>query len=277
MSAERVDGVIASVGRHDPRLARWMQMAADGLTAGEGTGRLSQAGLQQYLWYDLPRRAPVATWRPVAEAAGVLLALLGLDRYAAIARSATTESVLDAWAVAPGKGFTEFTAANAASGVEPPDTGLLAWGEVFGMEELWARSAVETALEAAIVEGGLRPGGRSWRATAAEISDSVLTGPVTDGGPTRLAAVLGERAGLLTDRPLPRPDGREHDEGRVLEASLRQGCRRVAQERPHGLGQGARPGGRARADEIRKRGHRHPPRRGWARECGPRSRRRRRR
>jgi hypothetical protein len=170
VSAERVDGVIASVGRHDPALARWMRVAADGLTAGEGTERLTQAGLQQYLWYDLPRRAPDDTWRPVAEAASVLLALLGLDRYAAIARSATTAKVLDAWDEAPGKGYTAFTAANAASGVEPPDTGLLTWGEVFGLEELWARSEVEAALEAAIIEGGPRPGGRSWRATAAEIS-----------------------------------------------------------------------------------------------------------
>jgi hypothetical protein len=35
-------------------------------------------------------------WRPVAEAAGVLLTLLGLDRYAAIARASTTTAVLDA-------------------------------------------------------------------------------------------------------------------------------------------------------------------------------------
>jgi hypothetical protein len=132
VSAARVEGVIASVGRHDEALARWMRVAADGLAAGEGKELITQAGLQQYLWYDLPNRHPDDTWRPVAEAVAVLLSLLGLDRYATIARSATTAAVLDAWEGAPGKGFAAFRAASEASGVEPPDTGPLAWGEAYG-------------------------------------------------------------------------------------------------------------------------------------------------
>ena len=194
MSAEHVDGVIASVARHDPALAGWMRVAADGLTAGDGEEPITQAGLQQYLWYDLPRRSPDHTWRPVVEAAAVLLSLLGLDRYAAIARSSTTAAVLGAWDGAPGKGFTAFTAACSASGVEPPDTGLLAWGEVFGPKEAWARYAVEAALEAAVVAGRLRPGTGAWRKVAATVCDEVLVTPVETSGQTRLAAVLGERA-----------------------------------------------------------------------------------
>ncbi|MEO5965961.1 MAG: hypothetical protein ABIR11_10890, partial [Candidatus Limnocylindrales bacterium] len=193
MSAERVDGVIASVERHDAALARWMRVAADGLTADEGEEVITQADLQRYLWYDLPRRAPDDTWRPVAEAAGVLLALLGLDRYAAIARSATTTAVLEAWGDAPGKGFAQFRAASAASGVEPPDTELLTWGEVFGLEEAWARQAVEAALERAIVAGELQPGRGSWRKLTARVCDRVLQASAGDAAVTRLQAVLEER------------------------------------------------------------------------------------
>ena len=203
MSAERVDGVIAWVGRHDEVLARRMRVAADGLTADEGEERITQAGLQQYLWYDLAQRSPEQLRGPVAEATAVLLSLLGLDRYAAIARSASTARVLAAWDEAPGKGFTAFQAARSASGVEPPDTGLLVWGEVSGLEEAWARGAVETALEEAIVAGRLRPGRGSWRTVAAAICDEVLRALVGDGGAARAASVLGERADTWVARARP--------------------------------------------------------------------------
>jgi hypothetical protein len=194
VSAARVDAVISTVERHDASLANWMQVAADGLTAGEGEELITQAGLQRYLWYDLPRRRADDTWRPVAEAAAVLLSLLGLVRYAAIARSLTTTAVLGAWEEAPGKGFAAFRAASNASGVEPPDTELLAWGEVFGMEEAWTLQAVEVALEGAIVAGELQPGKGPWRKVAARICDEVLLAPAGEGGATRLQAILGERA-----------------------------------------------------------------------------------
>jgi hypothetical protein len=185
--------VIAAVGRHDAELGDRMQIAADGLTAGEGEEAITQAGLQRYLWYDLPRRSADDTWRPVAEAAGVLLKLLNLDTYAAIARSSTTTAVLDAWQITPSKGFAAFRAASDASGIEPPDTELLAWGEVFGMEEAWALHAVEVALEAAIAAGALRPGKGSWRAAAARICDGVLQAPAGDAAATHLQSVLRER------------------------------------------------------------------------------------
>ena len=194
MTAERVDEVIASVERHDAALARWMRVAADGLTAGEGEERITQAGLQRHLWYDLPRRSPDDTWRPTAEAAAVLLSLLGLDRYATIARSTTTAAVLDAWDASSGKGFAAFRSANTASGVEPPDTDLLTWGEVFGLEEAWALQAVEVALEQAIVAGELQPGRGSWRKVAAGVCDEVLQATAGDGPLTRMQAVREERA-----------------------------------------------------------------------------------
>lgn len=203
MSAARVDAVIATVERHDASLANWMQVAADELTAGEGEDLITQVGLQRYLWYDLPKRHADDTWRPVAEAASVLLSLLGLDRYAAIARSVTTTAVLAAWEEAPGKGFAAFRAASNLSGVEPPDTELLAWGEVFCMEEAWAMQAVEVALEGAIGAGELQPGKGPWRKVAARICDEVLLAPAGDGGATRLQVVLGERVDTWVVHGLP--------------------------------------------------------------------------
>lgn len=194
MSAARVDAVIAAVGRGDLALADRMRVAADGLTAGEGEEVITQASLQRFLWYDLPRRHPDDPWRPLAEAAAVLLALLDLDRYAAIARSTTTGAVLVAWEEEPGKGFSAFRSATAASGVEPPDTGLLTWGEVYGMEEAWVLHAVEVALERAVVAGELQPGRGSWRQVAARICDGVLQVPAGSAGVTPLQAVLEERA-----------------------------------------------------------------------------------
>ena len=66
MTGGRVDAVIATVGQHDPELAGWMRVVADGLTAGEGEELISQASLQVFLWYTPPRKYPEDAWRRVA-------------------------------------------------------------------------------------------------------------------------------------------------------------------------------------------------------------------
>ena len=101
MSDTRVDAVIAVVGRGDAALAERMRLAAGEMAGGGGAEVITQAGLQQFLWYGLPRRHPDEPCQPLAEATAVLLALLDLDRYAAIARSTTTGAVLDAWEQGP--------------------------------------------------------------------------------------------------------------------------------------------------------------------------------
>jgi hypothetical protein len=80
------------------------------------------------------------------------------------------------------------------SGVEPPDTDLLAWGEVFGLQESVARQWVEHALERAITAGELQPGRGGWRRVAAEVCSQTLLAPAGDGADrTVLQAVLDER------------------------------------------------------------------------------------
>ncbi len=194
MTSERVEEVIGAIERHDAELAGWMRMAADGLTAGEGGEIISQASVQVFLWYELPRKYPDDAWRPVVEAAAVLFTLLGLDRYAAIVRSVTTGTILDAWERAPAQGFAGFTAARSRSGVEPPDTELLVWGNILGSNEYAASESVEAALEGAIMAGELRPGAAAWRRSAAAVCDrTLLESPAQPGGRTRLQAVLDER------------------------------------------------------------------------------------
>lgn len=205
MTTDRVDAVIAGVERHDPELAGWMRMAADGLTVGEGEEVISQASLQAFLWYEVPRTLPNDAWRPVVEGAGVLLSLLGLDRYATIARSPTTAAILEAWERATAKGFARFKAALSSSGVEPPDTQLLEWGEVMGIEEVFAAQLVEGALERAIDAGELHPGHGPWRHAAVDICNRTLLAPAADAkGSTLLEAVLDERIAtwILTARPV---------------------------------------------------------------------------
>lgn len=66
MTAQRVEAAVESIRRRDPSLGEWAEVAADGLTAGEGEEVLSQAAVQDFLWYRLPAKYPDKAWLPVA-------------------------------------------------------------------------------------------------------------------------------------------------------------------------------------------------------------------
>lgn len=204
MTSEPVDAILERIGRADPSLGAWAQVAADGLTAGEGEELISQADLQDFLWYHLPRKWPGKAWLPVARAAATMLDGLGLHRYAAIARSDATAAILEAWRADSGEGFTRYRATAIASGVKPPDTELLEWGTIMGVEELTAYAHLEELLEHAIVAGELRPGTSGWKQGAAALCDRVLQQPVPDA-PTRtwLSRVTGERVKTWVDTAHP--------------------------------------------------------------------------
>jgi len=174
MTAKKVDAAVAAIARRDQSIGEWAQVAADGLTAGEGEEMLTQAGVQDFLWYRLPAKYPDETWLPIARAAAALLDELGLDRYAAIAGSATTRTVLEAWGEDDTGGIARYRAAAEASGVKPPDTELLGWGTVMGLDEASAYSQVEWELERAIVGGVLVPGSSGWRSRAASLTEQAL-------------------------------------------------------------------------------------------------------
>ena len=155
---------------------------------------LHQAGVQQFLWWTVPRKTAEPHWHSLVAGAAAVFDELGLDRYAEIARSDITRDVLDAWRDDEEQGRKRFLATYAASGVDAPDTALLQWGSVMGLDEAAARDTVERALEDAIVAGELRPGAKGWRQVAARVCDATLRAALDDpGGQTLYTRITTER------------------------------------------------------------------------------------
>ncbi len=200
MSGAEVDRAVRRVEARRPDLTMAAQAVASGLTAGEGVAMIHQAALQQYLWWYLPREYPENEWQGLVEAAAALLDELGLPHLADVARSAATRTVLAAWAHGRKEGAAAFRAAHAKSGVEPPDTALLAWGSVMGVDEVRALDAVERALGDAVAAGTLVPGAPRWQTKAAAITDAVLSRPLDlPPGQTLAGLVTTERIGTWID------------------------------------------------------------------------------
>ena len=200
MNEGEIDGAVHRIAARRPDLAWTVQAVADALTAGEGPGMIHQAALQQFLWWYLPRDYPVDEWDGLVEASAMLLDDLGLALLADVARSEQTASVLAAWRQSRTKGAAAFRSAHAKSGVEPPDTTLLAWGSVMGVDEVRALDAVERALGDAVAAGHLVPGAARWQSKAAVITESVLGRKLElPPGQTLAGLVTTERIGSWID------------------------------------------------------------------------------
>jgi hypothetical protein len=194
MSAEAVSRAGQRVEARRRDLGMAVRAAADALTAGEGTEMIHQAALQQFLWWHLPRRYPEDEWDALADATAELLNELDMARLAKIARSGETAVVLDAWAEGPEIGAAMFRDVHRGSGVEPPDTPLLAWGSYMGIDEARAIEAVERALGDAIATEQLVPGASRWRGKAAAITEEILSRPLDlPPGQTLAGLVTTER------------------------------------------------------------------------------------
>ncbi|MBP9067393.1 MAG: hypothetical protein KBF84_15105, partial [Candidatus Microthrix sp.] len=161
-----VESAVATITKRDPGLGPYAELAADMLTAGEEIDVLSQAYLQDTLWWRVPKRLDPEDWDDAVAGTAALLGELGLDRYAQIARSDTTTRILDAWREGPAVGSGAAAAAREASGLVAPDTDALAWGSIMGGEEATALDAIERALEDRLVRSGVDPEGRSWKRAA---------------------------------------------------------------------------------------------------------------
>lgn len=200
MSPDAVDEAVRRSEARRPDLGRAIQQAAEALTAGQGIEMIHQAWLQQFLWWVLPRRYPEDEWNLLVEATTELLDELGLARLSRIARSGETMAALDAWAKGSEIGAAVFRDVHGSSGVEPPDTVLLAWGSIMGIDEARALESVERALADAIDAGRLVPGASRWRLKAAAITQDVL-GRELDlpPGQTLAGLVTTERNGTWID------------------------------------------------------------------------------
>jgi hypothetical protein len=161
---------------------------------GEGPLWLRRYDVQLFVWYTLPRKfvAPLEHKREAAAALARTLERLG-DRatsYAEMCRSDETDELLQAWEADDPSAWKRFRELLGRSGLEPPDTDLLAWGQVMGLEEARVREQVAIALE----EGRLAPGGPRFRRRQAQVVNAALLEPWDGGdGRSRLDAVHAER------------------------------------------------------------------------------------
>lgn len=181
-------------------MAQVAQLVAHSLTVGEGPSVIHQARVQHFLWWTLPRNFPDESWTQAVEATAELLDELGEFRLAGIARSAATANVLAEWEKGDDNGPRAYQAAQARSGVEPPDTVVLAWGSIMGVDEVVAYEEVERTLADAISSGDLTPGASGWRTKAAALTEAALQRPLElPPGQTRAGLVTTERIGAWTD------------------------------------------------------------------------------
>lgn len=154
--------------------------------------------MQLFVWYTLPRKflTSLEHKREAAEALALTLERLGgrAASYAQLCRCTETDQLLRAWESEAPTARRRLRELLDGSGIEPPDTRLLAWGGVMGFEETCIREQVATALEQAIEDGRLSPGTPGFRRRQAQVADATLSEPITDGGGrTRLQVVHAER------------------------------------------------------------------------------------
>lgn len=149
---------------------------------------LLQLTLQGFLWYSLPMKwlTDSAHHHEVAWALGDLFEAGGLGRYAGLCRSAATHELISRWAIEPEAARAQFRTLMANSGVDPPGTDLLTWGQLQSLTEHAACLHVSAALEAAVDAGSLVPGRRGWRSVAASVTVRTLNGPDPHGKHPRL-------------------------------------------------------------------------------------------
>jgi hypothetical protein len=179
---------------------------------GEGPLLLRRYDVQHFAWYTLPRKflTDLQDKRETAEIMALTLDQLDgrAQSYAEICRSAETDALLCAWEAEDPTAWQRFRELLDASGIEPPDTDLLAWGHVMGFDEARVRDEVATALEQAIEDGRLTPGGRGFAQAQATIAESALREPWDgDEQRTRLEVVHAERLERWARHGSARPSG----------------------------------------------------------------------
>jgi hypothetical protein len=160
---------------------------------------VNQLDLQHLLWHELPTRWFTDDYdhHELAWALGDFFAAAGHGRYAELCRADRTHTIIAAWHRDPEEGARLAAAAQRASGVVPPDTEALAFGNVMGGHEARVHAAVAVLLEEAIVAGRLEPGDRRFAAGAARLVEDFLLAPSpVHDGESPACVVRRERAAI---------------------------------------------------------------------------------
>ncbi len=206
-------GIVARLGTRDRGVGEDARAAVEWLTGGGGDelpAVFSRRDLQLFLWYQLPRKWLIRSHeqQAVAEALALFFDEVGPEAapLAALCRSPQTAELIRT-------GGKKLAAALEASGLEPPDTPLLAWSEFMSIEESLEHDLVADLLDDAIDNGELVPGSKGWRQRQQEIVERYLRS--SDGsGPTPLARIHAARRNAWLEL-------HEHDGQReLLEAAL---------------------------------------------------------
>jgi hypothetical protein len=158
MSAPDVTALLAELERSQPDLAEEARTAVEWLTGGEPLETVTQLDVCEFLWYTLPIKVgplkPGGDHERLARSLGRLLQLGGMERYAALCVSPTTQQILRTYArEGEDAGTSAYQQALEATGVLPPDVPELQWSMIMGPEELGAHIACSAALELGIVSG----------------------------------------------------------------------------------------------------------------------------
>ena len=190
---------------NDPALADEAAHVASWMAGGddnEDPAALTLAGLQTFLWYELPTKwmiDPDDRTRTIT-AAAKLFETLGRPRYIELCHSPITTKILDAYDRSDTAGRKAFRTALNNSPVDPPDLTDFAWGSIMGLDEASARATVETGLETALDAGRFSPGVGMWRAAKATITAEILDTPQEHHfGQTWRSVIITERLRTWTN------------------------------------------------------------------------------
>lgn len=176
LSADVVERALARLGEHDFDAPHDVEGALEWVAARDDRAApllLTRYDLQIFLWYQLARKWLTSPEhkRTVALRLGRFLELVGGRgaAYAGICTSEQTMGLLSAWEDDEARAGELLGHALEASGIEPPDTDVLEWGAVTGLEEERVRDHVTVELERALEEGRLD---RGRRATSSAVAPS---------------------------------------------------------------------------------------------------------
>lgn len=209
-----VDAIVARLSGRDRELGEDARASVEWLTGFAGDempAPFSRRELQLFLWYQLPKKWLISADEQlaVAEALACFFDQIGTEAIplAALCRSTQTAEMIRT----RGKNIAS---ALERSGLEPPDTALLAWSAFMSIEESLEYDLVGAMLEEAVNTGGLVPGATGWRQRQTELVEQYLTNP-DDSGTAPLARIHTARRQNWLDLP-----GRGPEERTLLERAL---------------------------------------------------------
>ncbi|HET9153355.1 MAG TPA: hypothetical protein VFN85_04490 [Solirubrobacterales bacterium] len=201
LSPTAVARALARLGEHDLEAPGDVEAALELIAGREDDDaplEVSRYRLQLFLWYQLPCKllAPLAVMREVAGRLGRFLELFGEDAetYARLCTSEETMAMLEAWEEDDPAADERLREALVASGLEPPDTEVLAWRPVMGFEEARLRDQVALELERWIEREHVDTGARGFKRRQADLVAEFLRQPASElGGLAPLGVVVAER------------------------------------------------------------------------------------